>query len=296
MMDANPPFANPDVFIHGYTIHTFYRLKACWYNFAQQGKAGAMRSGFDRDESKNGRSKAGSQVVSAQGNGVFLRLEGIGKSYQEGDQRRRVFHNIGLHLSRGEVVAIVGKSGSGKTTLLNLISGIDQFDEGEIFLEQRRLTGLDERAWTLFRRKSIGFIFQFFNLIPTLSVWENVILPLELNGKNTAQDFHRAEELLEAVGLADRKMAFPDRLSGGEQQRVAIARALVHDPLLVLADEPTGNLDEETGRQVLALLERLTRQTGKSMILVTHSMEAAAIADRAFTLREGLLVERTAVA
>jgi putative ABC transport system ATP-binding protein len=228
-------------------------------------------------------------------NGVFLRLEGVGKSYQEGEQSRVIFKNIDLDLRHGEVVAIVGKSGSGKTTLLNIISGIDRLDQGEIFLEKRRLTGLDERAWTLFRRKSIGFIFQFFNLIPTLTVWENVILPLELNGMNSPEDRRRAEALLEEVGLAQRKAAFPDRLSGGEQQRVAIARALVHDPLLVLADEPTGNLDEETGRHVLALLERLTRQTGKSMFLVTHSMEAAAIADRAFTLREGSLVDRAVV-
>lgn len=242
-------------------------------------------------ENKNGRaSGVPKQVQQANPTDRFLQLVNLSKGYREGDRSRVVFQRVNLELLPGEVVAILGKSGSGKTTLLNLISGIDRVDEGEIILAGKRLTSLTERDWTLFRRKQIGFIFQFFNLIPTLSVWENVILPLELNGMTTPSDCQRAEELLSIVGLADRKAAFPDRLSGGEQQRVAIARALVHDPLLVLADEPTGNLDEDTGRQVLALLERLTRQAGKSMLLVTHSLEAAAIADRVFALREGQLV------
>jgi putative ABC transport system ATP-binding protein len=241
---------------------------------------------------KNGRAVPDQKTAQETGQGEFLRLENLSKSYQEGDRSREVFRNIYLHVTWGEVIAILGKSGSGKTTLLNLVSGIDRVDEGEIYLDSRRLTGLDEQAWTLFRRQQIGFIFQFFNLIPTLSVWENVTLPLELNGLTRPADYQRAESLLQTVGLSDRKATFPDRLSGGEQQRVAIARALVHDPFLVLADEPTGNLDEETGRQVLALLDRLTRQAGKSMILVTHSAEAAAIADRVFTLHEGHLVEQ----
>ncbi len=242
---------------------------------------------------KNGR--AAPDTTAAQqhpGGQVFLHLENLSKSYWEGDRSRPVFQKVNLEMAWGEIIAILGKSGSGKTTLLNLISGIDRVDEGEISLDGRRLTGLDERAWTLFRRRQIGFIFQFFNLIPTLNVWENVTLPLELNGLTAAEDLRRAESLLETVGLAGRKAAFPDRLSGGEQQRVAIARALVHDPALVLADEPTGNLDEETGRQVLALLERLTRQAGKSMVLVTHSPEAAQIAGRVFALHEGHLIEQ----
>jgi putative ABC transport system ATP-binding protein len=233
----------------------------------------------------------GRAVVEPQ-NGVFLRLERVSKGYQEGERRREIFQDIDLDVKQGEVIAILGKSGSGKTTLLNLVSGIDRVDGGEITLQDMRLTGMNERAWTLFRRQHIGFIFQFFNLIPTLNLWENVILPLELNGMTSPADLRRADDLLQAVGISDRKTAFPDRLSGGEQQRVAIARALVHDPRLVLADEPTGNLDEETGRQVLALLEKLTRQSGKSMILVTHSTEAAAVADRVFALREGKLIER----
>jgi len=219
----------------------------------------------------------------------FLRLENLCKAYPEGDQTRVVLHETTLHVARGEFIAILGKSGSGKTTLLNLISGIDELDCGEIWLGQSNLTSLNDHQRTLFRREKIGFIFQFFNLIPTLTVWENVILPLELNGKTDPRSQTQARELLELVGLGDRLSAFPDRLSGGEQQRVAIARALVHDPLLVLADEPTGNLDEETGRQVMALLDRLTRQAGKNLLLVTHSQEAAGYADRVYTLKEGHL-------
>lgn len=243
--------------------------------------------------SKNGRAAA-AKISNAAGSGQqkFLRLENLSKSYREGDQTRSVLQQVSLEMDEGQVVAILGKSGSGKTTILNLISGIDSPDSGDIFLYGQRLTGLSEQEWTLFRRKQIGFIFQFFNLIPTLTVWENVILPLELNGLTGDVDFQRAAFLLETVSLADRKAAFPDRLSGGEQQRVAIARALVHDPHLVLADEPTGNLDEDTGRQVLRLLEKLTRDAGKSMLLVTHSTEAAAIADRVFALREGHLLEQ----
>jgi len=236
--------------------------------------------------------QTGGAVPEGPSNGVFLRLHNLTKSYQEAGQRRLIFQDVNLEMKRGEIVAVLGKSGSGKTTLLNIISGIDQIDGGDVFLNGAHLTSLNERELTLTRRQQMGFIFQFFNLLPTLSVWENIVLPLELNGLSNPADRRRVEDLLEAVGLADRKFTFPDRLSGGEQQRVAIARALVHNPQLVLADEPTGNLDEETGRQVLLLLERLTRQAGKSMILVTHSAEAAAIADRVFSLRDGHLVER----
>ena len=239
---------------------------------------------------KNGRAHLPTPRLERAGVREYLRIVNLSKRYYEGDRARTVLQDASLEVARGEIVAILGKSGSGKTTLLNLISGIDRVDAGEIYLEDLHITGLNERSWTLFRRQKVGFIFQFFNLIPTLSVWENVTLPLELNGLTDAVDFERASHLLETVGLLDRKGAFPDRLSGGEQQRVAIARALVHDPALVLADEPTGNLDEDTGRQVLALLEQLTRQAGKSMLLVTHSSEAAAIADRVFALREGHLV------
>jgi putative ABC transport system ATP-binding protein len=221
----------------------------------------------------------------------FFRLENLCKSYREGEQTHKVLHETTLRTLPGEFIAILGKSGSGKTTLLNLISGIDQVDCGEIWLDGQNLTALNDQQRTLFRRQKIGFIFQFFNLIPTLTVWENVVLPLELNGKLDLEGKQRAEELLSLVGLRERAKTYPDRLSGGEQQRVAIVRALVHNPALILADEPTGNLDEDTGRQVMEILDRLTRQAGKNLILVTHSNEAAAYADRVFTLREGHLLE-----
>jgi putative ABC transport system ATP-binding protein len=233
--------------------------------------------------------KASSRVAIHQ-NG-FIRLEDLSKSYQEGSRTRVVLRQASASFSKGEFVAILGKSGSGKSTLLNLISGIDLVDRGAVWLNGQNLTNLDEQRRTLFRRHNIGFIFQFFNLIPTLTVLENVVLPAELSGMSPEPARRQAEPLLDAVGLLDRSNTFPDRLSGGEQQRVAIARALVNDPLLVLADEPTGNLDEETGKQVLTLLDRLTRQAGKNLILVTHSRDAASYADRVLFLREGKLLE-----
>jgi putative ABC transport system ATP-binding protein len=221
----------------------------------------------------------------------FIKLDSLHKSFQEGEHTRRVLVGASAQLRQGEFTAIVGKSGSGKSTLLNLISGIDRPDRGAIWLNGQQLTALDERHRTLFRRQHIGFVFQFFNLIPTLTVWENVILPLELNGVSGDQMAERADALLRAVQLRDRHDSFPDRLSGGERQRVAIARALVHDPLLVLADEPTGNLDGATGQQVLELLDRLTRREGKNLLLVTHGRDGAQLADRVLQLRDGILVD-----
>jgi putative ABC transport system ATP-binding protein len=221
----------------------------------------------------------------------FMRLERLSKSFREGPHTRSVLRDVNAVFAKGESVAVVGQSGSGKSTLLNLISGIDDADGGAIWLDGQNLTALEERQRTLFRRRHIGFVFQFFNLLPTLTVWENVMLPLELNGINGADASQRVQSLLDAVGLGDRGDTFPDRLSGGEQQRIAIARALVHDPRLVLADEPTGNLDEDTGCQVLNLLDRLTRQAGKNLVLVTHSPDAAAYADRILYLRDGKLVD-----
>src|SRR5512143_442910 len=176
----------------------------------------------------------------------------------EGSHERCVLCDMSAVFAEGEFVAILGKSGSGKSTLLNVISGIDRADSGSVWLGGQNLTTLDDQQRTLFRRRKVGFIFQFFNLIPTLTVWENVVLPLELNGLTAPGDIRRAQDLLESVELLDRRHAFPDRLSGGEQQRVAVARALAHGPSLILADEPTGNLDEETGRRVMQLLDRLT--------------------------------------
>jgi putative ABC transport system ATP-binding protein len=221
----------------------------------------------------------------------FIQIKNLSKGYREGEQFRQVLCECSLTIAKGEFVSIIGKSGTGKSTLLNLISGIDQVDHGEIFLDGQALTDLNEFNRTVFRRNHIGFIFQFFNLIPTLSVLENVTLPLELKGKTLMEARESAIKLLVDVDLGDRLNTFPDRLSGGEQQRVAIARALVHDPILVLADEPTGNLDEETGKAVLKLLDKLTRRSDKNLIMVTHSRENAANADRIIELRDGCFYE-----
>lgn len=221
----------------------------------------------------------------------YIQIENISKSFQEGDQTRQVLNGCSLSIAKGELVAIIGKSGTGKSTLLNLISGIDQADEGVILFGDKNLSMLNEYNRTMFRRQKIGFIFQFFNLIHTLTVLENVTLPLELGGVSLQESKSKASLLLGEVDLGDRLDTYPDRLSGGEQQRVAIARALVHDPILVLADEPTGNLDEETGEQVLILLDKLTRQVGKNLIMVTHSRENVTYADRIIELRDGCFAE-----
>jgi len=223
----------------------------------------------------------------------YIRLQNLSKGFQEGRVNREVLNDASATINKGEFIAVLGRSGSGKSTLLNLISGIDQADHGSVYLDGQDLTALNDHERTIFRRHHIGFIFQFFNLIPTLTVLENVMLPLELNGTPPAEAEGRAKACISEVGLQGREATFPDRLSGGEQQRVAIARALVHEPALILADEPTGNLDEKTGRQVMQLLDRLTRQTGKNLILVTHSAEAASFADRILFMRDGKLVEKT---
>ena len=222
---------------------------------------------------------------------AFLRFHDLSKSYYEGDVRRVVLQNAHAEFQSGEISAIVGKSGSGKSTLLNLISGIDEPDGGQIWVDGQELSALSERERTFFRRARIGFVFQFYNLIPTLTVGENVSLPLELNQIPRPVARQRAQEMLDAVDLLDRWDTFPEKLSGGEQQRVTLARALVHDPLLILADEPTGNLDEETGAQVMSLLTRLTREQNRTLLMVTHSAEAASHADRVLRLAHGQLVE-----
>ena len=220
----------------------------------------------------------------------LVELRAVSKVYREGDRERVVLRDVDLAVVRGEFVALVGRSGSGKSTLLNLISGIDAPDAGEVAIGGTVITALGERERTLFRRRHIGLVFQFFNLVATLTVAENLRLPLELVGRAGADARERVDELLREVGLADRAGAFPDRLSGGEQQRVAVVRALAHDPDLILADEPTGNLDTDSAEQVLGLLARMSREGKKTVIAVTHSAEVARVADRVLTLKDGSVV------
>jgi putative ABC transport system ATP-binding protein len=214
----------------------------------------------------------------------LLQAQNLCKTY---NQQHVVLDRVTLDVYAGEFLVLLGVSGSGKSTLLNLMSGIDNPDSGTVTIQDTDITRLNETARTLFRRDHIGIVFQFFNLIPTLTVLENITLPLELRGVRRNEYLNAGRVLLDRVGLADRDKDFPDKLSGGEQQRVAIARALIHEPILVLADEPTGNLDEETGKMVLTLLLELTRYAGKTLIMATHNPEIVPLADRVGRIHEG---------
>lgn len=220
-----------------------------------------------------------------------VEARGIAKSFFEGERERAVFRDLSAQFNAAETTAIIGRSGTGKSTLLNLLSGIDLPDGGCVLVDGVDTVKLSDKQRTLYRRRAVGFVFQFFNLIPTLTVEENLLLPLELLGWEQEPSLAAVTKGLENVGLGDRHKSFPDRLSGGEQQRVAIARALVHEPSLVLADEPTGNLDGETGLEVLQLLAEMTRSLGRTLIVVSHSDEVIRVADRVLRLVEGKLVE-----
>jgi putative ABC transport system ATP-binding protein len=222
----------------------------------------------------------------------MLDIRQLARSFREGDRVHRVLDGLDARIDSGETIAITGRSGSGKSTLLNLISGIDRADSGSVHIDGCEVTALGEPARTLFRRAHIGFVYQFFNLIPTLDVAENVRLVLELNGVSGAAARRRSLDVLEAVGLRERAHSAVDALSGGEQQRVAIARALVHRPQLLLADEPTGNLDDATAREVLPVLLSLARAHGATLLIVTHDAALAGCAGRVLELREGRLHER----
>jgi putative ABC transport system ATP-binding protein len=219
-----------------------------------------------------------------------ISIQKLSKSYEESGRRHRIFTDLTLEVSHGEFIVLLGRSGSGKSTLLNLISGIDPPDAGNVIINGTDITALSEHGRTLFRRHHLGFIFQSYNLIPTLTVAENLLLPLELIRPLARRDRDKVSALLDKLGLADRYETYPDRLSGGEQQRVAIARALIHDPDLILADEPTGNLDLETGSQVLALLDTLVKKAGKTLVMATHSREVIGQADRIVSIRDKSLV------
>ena len=213
----------------------------------------------------------------------MLRFENVTKNFWEGAVERQVLRAASLELATGSFTALLGRSGTGKSTLLNLAAGLDRVDSGRVWCDEVELTALSERDMTLFRRRQLGFIFQFFHLFPTLTVAENLGLVLELSGRTGD-----IEEMLRQVGLWDRRQSYPDKLSGGEQQRVAVARAMVHKPRLVLADEPTGNLDQENGQTVLDLLRN--RDKSVTLLVATHSQEVAAAADQVVRIVDGQLV------
>jgi len=216
---------------------------------------------------------------------------GLCRRFREGDREHVVLDGVDLDIAAGETAALRGRSGSGKSTLLNLISGIDEPDAGRIIVAGTDITSLSEHDRTLFRRRHVGFVYQAFNLVPTLSVADNIRLVLELNGVSAAKTSQRIEELLDAVELSNRADSYPDVLSGGEQQRVAIARALCHEPEVVLADEPTGNLDDRTADRVLDLLEDLVRTSGRTLLVATHSAGIASRCDRVLELHNGKMQE-----
>jgi putative ABC transport system ATP-binding protein len=218
-------------------------------------------------------------------------LEDVVKSYEMGEVTVTALNHTDLTLKRGEFVAILGPSGSGKTTLLNLLGGIDSPTEGSIIIDGEDISTYDQRQLTLFRRRKVGFVFQFFNLIPTLSAKENVEFALELARRDGSRLGTEAQSLLDQVGLAERSEHFPYQLSGGEQQRVAVARALAKDPVMILGDEPTGNLDYRTGKLVLSALREVNKVGGKTVVIVTHNTPLAAVADRVLHLRDGHVAE-----
>ena len=219
----------------------------------------------------------------------MIKLVNVTKIYRQGAQQVTAVDEVNLEVSRGEFLAITGPSGCGKSTLLNLLGGLDVPTSGQVIIEGVDLADMDDARLTRFRRERVGIIFQFFNLIPILDVRENVALPFLIRGMSTVEANERATELLQMVGLLDRQDHHAQDISGGEMQRVAIARALINDPDIILADEPTGNLDSRAGKKILEILSRLKNDLRKTVILATHSSDAAQFADRQLMMRDGRL-------
>jgi putative ABC transport system ATP-binding protein len=216
-----------------------------------------------------------------------LETSGLHKKYSMGEQLVNALDGVNFVVEQGEFIAIMGPSGSGKSTLLHLIGGLDLPSDGEVTLAGQRLSLLKDKEITLLRRRNVGFVFQFFNLLPTLTAEENILLPVLIDGKNVRQYQERLSALLDLIGLKDRRGHKPEQLSGGEQQRVALARALITEPTILLADEPTGNLDSKTGIAIMELLRRSRDQLGQTVIVVSHDPRAASYADRVVFLRDG---------
>src|SRR5712692_4362866 len=221
----------------------------------------------------------------------MIRVQNLSKTYGLGEATVHALRGVSLDIEDGEFLSIMGASGSGKSTLLHLLGGLDGPTSGEIYIGEKPISRMSDDEITIFRRRRIGFVFQFFNLLPTYSAEENVALPLLLDRRRARDVRERVQAALDLVGLGHRRRHRPDELSGGEMQRVAIARALVIDPALILADEPTGNLDTRTGEQILALIRDANRARGCTVVLVTHDARAAAYGDRIVTLKDGMVVD-----
>ncbi|WNZ56414.1 ABC transporter ATP-binding protein [Microbulbifer sp. MKSA007] len=227
---------------------------------------------------------------------VLFQLKDVSKSFTKGKETISIFESLNMEIDRGDFVAIMGPSGSGKTTLLNMLGGVDQPSGGEIWFDIERIDSLNEGALTRWRARNIGFIFQFYNLMPMLNAQRNVELPLLLTNLSKSQRRHNVETALALVGLSDRAKHMPSEMSGGQQQRVAIARAIVSDPKLILCDEPTGDLDRATADEILEMLQLLNRDHGKTIVMVTHDPAAARYAKRTLHLDKGQFVQREIVA
>ena len=213
------------------------------------------------------------------------------KTFKLGEVEVEVLKGIDLTINAGEFVSIMGPSGSGKSTLLYLMGGLDKPTTGQVRIKGRDIAGMNDKEISILRRRTLGFVFQFYNLIPNLNVEDNIMLPVLLDGKRLRSYRRKLETILETVGLADRRRHTPRELSGGQQQRVAIARALINEPDIILADEPTGNLDTKTGMGIMELLQKINREQGKTIVQVTHSLEAAAYSQRIINLRDGKVWE-----
>lgn len=221
---------------------------------------------------------------------TIIEIKNICKSFGEKDNRTQVLKNVSLCINKGEFISLMGASGSGKSTLLYLIGGLDSPDSGEIFLGGKNLAGMKDRELSMIRRSSMGFVFQFFNLVQNLSVEDNIMLPLIMDGRNPKKYADKLTEILDIVGLSDKRKSFPNQLSGGQQQRCAIARSVIYEPEILLADEPTGNLDSKSGNEIMALFSKLGREKGITILMVTHSEESASYADRIITLSDGQIM------
>ena len=218
----------------------------------------------------------------------ILQTEKLIKTYGQGEAQVQALKGVDLSVNKGEFLSIVGTSGSGKSTLLHMLGGLDRPTSGKVIIDGKDIFSLKDEELTIFRRRKIGFVFQAFNLVPVMSVYENIVLPIELDGDKVDQTF--VDEIIETLGLTSKKKAYPSQLSGGQQQRVAIARALAAAPAIILADEPTGNLDSKTTQDVMSLLKVTSQKYSQTIVMITHNDEIAQLADRTIRIEDGLIV------
>lgn len=221
----------------------------------------------------------------------IIDINRVCKSFGDNENRTEVLKNVSLEIEKGEFISLMGASGSGKSTLLYLLGGLDYPDSGEIFIDGENIVGMKDKKFSEFRRKKIGYVFQFFNLVQNLTVEDNILLPLIMDGKNSKKYDGKLSEILYITGLSEKRNAYPNQLSGGQQQRTAIARAILAEPEIILADEPTGNLDSKNGKEIMELFKRINKEKGITILMVTHSEQCASYADRQIILSDGRITD-----